>query len=240
MQMEQISQLEMDEMFLKPIMKLTVLFFILLCVELLLVPAGAAPVTQPVTDISNRQVTFNANAGAGTTGWFEWGTFTGGPYYWTTPNQTIAGATFWDYQYGTPMLAGETYYVRACDEDGCGAEVMFVVSEPSMLNITHFGSGVTTIMRSGLNLTQSWPLVIKPYTGTMSTSAVFGLLFFFIFSGIWVRTKDITLTTMLASFSAGGIWLGSSAIGAPPDFVWVGFMLFVVSLAGLFYALFTR
>lgn len=217
------------------IKKLLALFLL----ALLIIPASLAlPVTNPVTGISNREVTFNAAGGAGQ-GCFRWGEISGGPYYWATPNQSVAGA-YTDYQFGPPMLTGKTYYVVACDSTGCGNEVSFNVPVATGVNQTRFGSGIPLIMRSGVNITQSMTIVVYPYTATMTAPIAWGLLFFFIFTGMWLRPKDIFIPCLLAIVAGGAIWFGPSALGIPVQWASIGQGLMYAAVAGLIFSWFTH
>jgi hypothetical protein len=206
-------------------------------------PAYGAATTTPVSDLTNSQVWFHGTADPlGTIGWFAWGGFSGGPYYWSTPNQTVVGgAAFQDYQYGPPMLTCSTYYVVACDDTGCDpSEIRWTTPAPRMLNITHYGAGVITIMRSGWNVTQTFDVIIHPYTSTVTAPVTWFLLFFFIFVGLWLRQKDTLLPMMLAMVSGAVIW-GSAALGVlPPVMMDIGQGLFIASLAGYAFSLFTK
>jgi hypothetical protein len=205
-------------------------------------PVYGVPVTGAVTDITNSQVWFHATAGgAGLNGWFAWGGFSGGPYYWSTPNQTIPGTgIFQDYQYGPPMLTCSTYYVVACDDTGCGNQVQWTTAAPRMLNITHYGAGVITIMRSGWNVTQTFEVIIQPYTNTITAPVTWFLLFFFIFVGLWLRQKDVLIPFVIALVAGGAIWTGGAIGSVPPIMMDIGQGLAYAALAGILFSWFTR
>lgn len=233
------------------------LLFVCLCIALLVCSVSAAlPETQAVTESTNTRVVFNRNAGNTAPCWFVWGS--GSNYYWTTPNQTVCGS---DYQYGAPMLTGETYNVKACDATGCDlTPVSWTVPPAKMLEITNFGSGVTTIMRSGFNVTQVTNIIISPYvdnlayiaSGVVSTSIaaevrnnaqgiIVGILFFFIYVGYWLRGQGIGLPAFMSVLSYGAMF-GAQSVGAqvPQEFQSLGFILLVVGVAGLIYSWFSN
>lgn len=219
------------------------LFGTLIALSLILLVA-AAPVTNAPTDVSCRSVTFNAAGGAAGLAWFEWGPKTGGPYIWTTPNQTIGAGGFTDYQWGPPLLTCTTYYVRACDTTGCGAEQSFSTPAASPINQTHFGSDVVQIMRGGFNISQTAAVIVKPFSASfpspVSNAVPYGLVFFFILSGMWLRGRDMLIPTMISMVSGGMIWLGGSALGVPPEFVVIGQTLVYIGIGGFIWSLFTR
>jgi hypothetical protein len=221
-----------------------VIALIPLMVILLCASVSAAPAMVSVSPLTCRTATFNANGGAAGAAWFEWGQTTGGPYIWTTPNQTIGAGAFSDYQYGPPMLTGTTYYVRPCDTTGCGAELAFYVPPTGPINQTHFGTDVVQIMRGGFNISQVSMVIIKPFAATfpspLANAIPYGLLFFFIFSGMWLRGRDMLIPMMISMVSGGMIGLGGSALGIPPEFVVIGQTLMYLGIAGVIFSWFTK
>lgn len=199
---------------------------------------SALPTTNAVVVNSADQVTFSADGGTGT-GWFAWGGFTGGPYYWTTPNQSVSGS-FTDTQYGPPMLTGTTYYVVSCDTSGCGNEVSFTTLAATNSNQTHFGQDVITIQRTGMNVTATTGVLVKPYTQTMTAPIAWGLLFFFILTGMWMRPRDIFLPCIMAMVAGGVIWFGPTALGVPPEWSALGQGLMYAAVAGIAFSWFTH
>lgn len=83
-------------------MKRILLF--LIAITFLISSAFGAPVTGAASDVGAGTVRFNAAGGAGEA-WFEWGTQSGGYYYYRTINQTVSGA-YTDTHTGPPLLAG--------------------------------------------------------------------------------------------------------------------------------------
>jgi|WetSurMetagenome_2_1015567.scaffolds.fasta_scaffold10462_3 hypothetical protein len=198
-----------------------------------------APTTQDVSGITVNQVTFHAS-GTGSDGWFEWGAYSGG-YHWTTLNQTYSGS-FEETQLGVPMLTSSTYYVRACDETGCGNEVEWTVPHSNLPNKTAYGAGFIQILRTGFNTSYLLPAMVSPYTETIPGGApvTWGLLFFFIFAGYWLRPRDIFIPCILAMIAGGSIWLGNSALGVPPEFASIGQGLMYAAIAGIAVSWFSK
>jgi hypothetical protein len=218
-------------------MKRLILFIMLL---LMVGVATALPTTGAVTGIDANKVTFNAAGGSGEA-YFKWGISSGYNYFWTTPNQSVSGA-FTDYQEGMPMISGKTYYVVACDSTGCGNEVSFVVPAATPLNQTSYGVGAVGIMRSGFNLTKTLPMMVAPFTSQIGFWT-YALLFFFIFSGWWMRQGDVTIPMIVALVFGFTIW-GAGAMGAgmgiPGEAMNLGIGLIIASVAGLFFSLFSK
>lgn len=198
-----------------------------------------APITEAVV-ATNSQAVFSATGGSGT-GWFKWGARSGSYYKWLTPNQTYT-STFTATQFGSPMLTGHTYYVVACNGYGCGNEVSFTVPNASYPNASSYGTGFTTMLRSGFNATQMLGVLAAPYTSTVPGGApvTWGMLFFFIFAGYWLRHRDITLPCILAMISGGAIWMGGSALGVPPEFAVIGQGIMYAAIAGIAVSWFSK
>jgi hypothetical protein len=215
------------------------MMFVAVATLALVMVVQGAPTTEPVTDITTNSATFHAS-GYGYDGWFEWGAYSGG-YHWTTINQTYRD-TFYEIQLGTPMLTSSTYYVRACDETGCGEEVTWDVPTSTLPNKTSYGSGFIQILRTGFNTSYLLPAMVSPYTETVPGGApvTWGMLFFFVFAGYWLRPRDIFIPCMLAMIAGGAIWLGNSALGVPPEFAAIGQGLMYAAIAGIAVSWFSK
>lgn len=229
--------------------------FIMLMMLMLVVLAcgvSAVPVTSPVApgDISNRQVVFHATGGVSPC-WFQWGVGTN--RYWTTPNQTVTG-DFSDIQFSSPMLTGDTYTVVACDSTGCDlSSESFTVPRAGALNSTNYGSLVIGIMRGGFNITSTSESIITPYGKYMSglsptvttgaASIVWGIFFFIIFAGYWIRGRSILIPAILA-IMGGLFFVSNSILDSPfivsPIFMSMGLPLLMVGIAGVLTSWFTN
>lgn len=213
---------------MKRILLVALILMGLICV------CGAAPATGSVTGVTSSQATFN-KAGGSSDCWFMWGSSATNLIY-ATPNDTSCANTYT--QTGSPLLTSYNYYVKACDLTGCGVAVAFSTPAGTMSNRTYYGTGLLTIFRSGFNVTQSVPIILSPYTSTLTAPVMWGLLFFFIFAVMWIRGKDVTIPMMLAFIAGGAIWAGTSALGIPPEFADLGQGLVYASLAGLLFSWF--
>lgn len=216
------------------------LLFLLLCVAIMVSPV-AAVIDVSIVSSNNGEVVFKATGASGT-GRFIWGASDN--YYWTTPNQTVVGGEFTDSQLGAPMLTGETYKVKACDDTGCSVPLAWTVPEARMINITNFGAGVRTMWRSGFNITKVMNLIIVPYiapfsdvfgtSSELSTGIIVGILFLFIFAGYWLRGQGFMLPAIMAIVSGAMIWgAGGIAMQLPDEFKQLAFPLMVIGFAGV-------
>lgn len=215
-----------------------------LAVILLIGLVSAAPAIVSI-HVSCTTADFIANGAAAGDAWFQWGQFSGGPYYWSTPNQTIGAGAYGDSQYGPPMLTGTTYYVRPCDITGCGAEVAFTIPGATRINQTSFGTDVVQIMRRGFNVTQTAGYIMKPFAAPFPNAYAmaipYGLIFFFILSGMWLRGRDMLIPMMLVMVSGAGLMWGGTGLGVPPDFItYIGQPLLYIGIAGTVFSWFTR
>ena len=145
-----------------------------------------------------------------------------------------------DYQYGPPMLSGTQYYVVACDNTGCGNQVTWTTPVIQPLNQSHYGDSLFNSTRYGMNSTSLVPAITRPYTGTMTAPVAWGLLFFFLFTGMWMKTKDIFLPCMMAIVAGGAIWMGNGALGVPPEWADIGQGLMYAAIAGIAFSWFTH
>jgi hypothetical protein len=234
--------------FVKKITKIILFMFV---VGMALAFCGSVVYAAPSVSITNASpdyVYFQASgASTGTWGQFKWGAFHNGPYYWSTPNQTINGTTFTDFQYGPPMMTGATYYVVACDGTGCGSSATFTVPAAQLPPQTAFGLPLLTLLHQGIDVGDLLNDIVAPYTQplysangglSISASLIWGSLFFFIFVGLWLRPKDILIPCILA-FIAGG-FIMTSAYGIPVQFMQVGQGLMYASVAGIVISWFIR
>jgi len=226
---------------------------LIICLILMAVLVGTvtAITTDAVTgNTLGNIVTFNSHGGVAPC-WYLWGE--GDNYYWTTPQQNSCGS---DYQYGSPMLTGETYNVKACDSTGCDINhVSWTVPNVRLMNRTNFGAGVMTIWRSGFNVTQVSNIIIRPYVDTLTgvitdlnvpaaqqirdnaQGIIIGMLFFMIYVGYWLRGQGIGLPCFMSILSFTVIF-GANQLGAgvPSEFQRLGYALLVVGVTGLIYS----
>ena len=224
----------------------------LIGVLLLVGIVSGAPVTVaiPPGDISAGVVTFHGTGGVAPC-WFSWGYDTN--LYWTTPNQSVNG-DFTDTQTGSPMLAGMSYNVRACDSTGCGNVVAFTVPKATLMNATHFGDTAMTIMRGGFNVFTVSNIILTPYAEGLSGIAstivgqptftstaagwIWGVFFTVIFVGLWLQNRGIMIPAILAIMA--GTLLTTSIIAVSPAFMSAGLPLLVIGLAGVFTSWFSN
>jgi len=211
--------------------KLLFILLLVLCIGI----CSAVPVTNAVTSITTSKATFNAAGGVGTC-WYLWGGNAVNQIYKTT--NATCGSSYT--QSGAPLLTSSVYYVTNCDSTGCGNIVTFTTPSATISNLTYYGLGVITMFESGMNVTQVMGVILVPYTSTMTAPVTWGMLFLFIFLGLWIKPKDITIPLILAFIAGGAIWSGTAALGIPPEFESIGQGLMYAALAGLVFSWFTK
>jgi hypothetical protein len=213
-------------------------YILLAFVLMLILPVAAQPTMTSVTGVSNIQATFNGNFG-GSFGWFQYGTNPTTNFIYSTPNSSVSGAYSYT-QYAGPLLAGTTYYAEACDNTGCSNIVSFTTSPIAPVPQTNYGTALTTIFTSGLNITQSAGAVFAPYTMDFPYGIAWGLLIFTAIILIWTKQKDIYIPLLLMLVFGGMIWGGSSLFPIPPDWLGLGQGLMYASIAGLIFVWWAR
>ena len=202
--------------------------------------AGAVPTTGAATLIGTNNVTFTATGVSGTVGWFDYGTQPGAA--WSgLGNLTQDGNGNINYtMIGLPLWGGQTYYFKACDVTGCGAELSF-----TMLAVTPIPTGTWGNIAQNITDNRFIPLNViwnsvqaysMPEVGGLTM--LFGLLFAGVFIAMWLRVRGTATATPFAIIMTS-LFLGSAGllvVGLPPEFVQVGQAMLIISLAGTFVA----
>lgn len=216
------------------------LLYLILVAMLVLLPAvSALPTTGAASLIGSNNVTLAA-AGVTTTAWFEYG-LTSGSLIWKSPNDTATGA-YSKRIYGSPLMGGQEFYYRACDVTGCGAELSFTMAVVTPQPQTTFGYIYQNVTESGFDPVLIGANAMEPYMWPVApaTSIVWGLVFLFIFAGLWMRGRDVTIPVMLG-FIVGFIALNPSyGIGVPAPFAGIAQGIVYASLAGIIMVLFKK
>lgn len=214
--------------------------YLILAVMMVLVSSvSALPTTGAASLIGSNNVTLTA-AGVTTTAWFEYG-MTSGALIWKSPNDTATGA-YSKRIYGSPLMGGQTFYYRACDVTGCGAELSFTMAVVTPQPQTTFGYIYQNVTESGFNPVLIGANAMAPYMWPVepANSVVWGLIFLCIFAGLWMRGRDVTIPVILG-FIVGFIALNPVyGIGVPAPFSGIAQGIVYASLAGIIMALFKK
>jgi hypothetical protein len=201
---------------------------------------SALPANGAATLISSNNVTLAA-AGVTAPAWFEYG-LTSGSLIWRTPNDTTAAAAYTRRIYGSPLMGGQKFYYRACDVTGCGAESDFTLLTVTPQPTTTFGYIYQNVTESGFDPAIMAFNAMEPYMwpSIPSQSVVWGLIFLFIFAGLWFRGRDVTIPVILGLI-VGFIALNPAyGVGMPPQFVGMSQGIAYASVAGIIMAIFKK
>jgi hypothetical protein len=207
-------------------------YFMLLIIMLCLTTSACAvPTTEAASAIGNNNVTLHMSGGAAPM-WFMWGQ-TSGSLSWITPNATTDSA----FIYGSPLLGHTLFYFKACDTTGCGNELSFTTLALTPQPQTTFGAGVDNITRSQFDIEVIARESIQGYFWAVPTFPVivWGLLFFGIFLGLWIRERDLVVPVIIGLITGSFIMFGSTGLqlGIPAEFSQMAQGLTYAALAGV-------
>lgn len=207
---------------------------LIIALILLVIPVCAIPTTMAATSITSNGAILNCDANIGST-IFEYGQKSGS-LTWKTPNFTGSNYTI----YGSPLLGSTQYLFRVCDSTGCGAELPFTTSALVPSPQTTFGAGVRNITDSSYDLEVITRESIGGYFWLVPTfpAIVWGLLFFGIYLGLWIRERDLVVPVILGLISGSFIlWSDSGlGLGIPLEFRGIAQGLAYAALAGIILA----
>jgi hypothetical protein len=213
-------------------------FILLIAVLCLVGTVFAAPTTQAATAVTNNGATLNV-AGATGEAWFMYGQ-TSGSLSWKTPNTTTTNYSV----YGSPLIGSTKFYFKACDGTGCGSELFFTTSALTPQPQTTFGAGLDNITNSQYDIETIAHESIGGYFWLVPTfpSIVWGLLFFGIYLGLWIRERDMVVPVILGLISGSFVMFNDSGLqlGIPVEFQALAQGLTYAALAGVILAIMKR
>ena len=198
--------------------------------------ASAVPITGPATAVGSNNVTFNGAGITGTTGWFQFG-FSKAVYA-HTPNVTSQNGTITYTMKSMPLTGNTTFAYKACDPTGCGYEVTFLTLVVTPLPTITYGAYAENITQNGLDPANLVWNAIQPITAVSGATVMFGILFFVLFAGMWLRARQTGIAVQFGVICA--VFVVSSAyglqLGIPPVFAAAAQALLLVSLTGMIVA----
>jgi hypothetical protein len=202
--------------------------------------AYALPTTQDVAFKNTSSVLFYAT-GVTTPSYFKYGTISG-QYTWLTENQSNASALHYTWEHGVPLMSGRTFYFRVCDVTGCGIEKTVVMSTVTVAPTTTFNVLAMNITRSEFNLATIGQNIIEPYTWvTSNPNILFGVLLFFVFTGLWLRQREVIIPIILGMIASGLLmYQGTNSVGIPPEMFIIVVALVTLGLGGVVMGLYKR
>jgi len=220
-------------------MKAQYFFIILLILASLVLPCvSALPTTGAASLISSNNVTLSAT-GVTDVAWFEYG-LTSGSLIWHSFNQTASGVHS-QRIYGSPLMGGQKFYYRACDVTGCGAESSFTLAVVTPQPQTTFRYIYQNVTESGFDPAIMAFNAVEPYMWPLPTASyMWGMLFLFIFAGMWMRGRDVTIPVILGLIVGFVAFNPSYGMGMPPQFVGISQGIAYASIAGIAMAIFKK
>jgi len=209
-------------------------FLLIFSILMLCSIASAVPTTLPATAIATNNFTFNGNGITGDEGWFQWGMDVAGSSWAHTINLTPSSGAINFTLRGSPVYGCTTYYYRACDGTGCGAEVSFMTPAVAALVTQNYGNAAQKIIDSRFDLTTTFWNAMVPYTNVTTPTFFYAAILALILGGIWIRTRG---TQMVISFTMiCGALAASSAVGLqlglPPEMNALLQAILYISLSG--------
>jgi len=213
--------------------------FLLLLVGL----AAAVPNTLPATMVGNNNFTLNADGGVGNT-YFRYGTVSGNYVIQTLNVDPTKG--YFSNETGSPITPSTIYYAVACDSTGCDSSpVTFTTGAMIPLPTSTLGTAITNMTQSRFNINFMPANILIPYTWLfpddtkeMSITIVFGMFFFFIYIGLWLRTRSVATGVILGLVTSSFILFTNQGLnlGIPVEFIGIAQALLYASLAGILLA----
>lgn len=201
---------------------------------------GAIPVLAPPMSITSNSVDVQVGGAAGTC-WFEYGMQPSPSLSWRTKNQTPVAANCLETIHGSPLLGGTLFYFRGCDTTGCSADSTFTTLAVTPIPTTTFGSTFDNLTESNMDISLLGYQATAPYTWLFPTlpSLMWGMVFSFIFIGLWLRGRSVTIPSILGFLI--GVFIFSVdyglGIGIPPELAAIGQGAMYAAIAGVILSL---
>jgi len=196
-------------------------------------PATGTIVTEPATDVTSKNLTLHASSATGSVYW-QYGTHALNPL-WVTENVTAGSGLANITESGMPLMSGTKFYFRACDSSGCGAELNATLLAVTPAPTSTFGKTAHNISVAHLD-----PLVVagslqEPYIWSAGTPLiVFSILLFFVFTGLWLRQREVILPILAGLIGSGMLfYAGTNSVGVSPEFLIVAMGIIAVGLTGV-------
>ena len=211
------------------------LLFICLIAALLIGSVTAAPVTGAAAGVTSNAATLSMAAPIVDPCWFEWGQLSGS-LSWKTPNRT---ATTSFTIKGSPLNGNTKFYYRACDSTGCGLESSFTTLSVTPMPTTTYSYIFDNLTESGFDVQYLAQNSIEPYMWPFDNATlrlvVFGLLYFAIFTGLWLTGRGMGVPVLVGFITASFILVTGAGLymGIPAEWQSVSMGIAYAGLAGL-------
>jgi hypothetical protein len=215
--------------------KVMLILIVLWC---MIAPVLAVPTTGAAGLVGSNNATLFLTGGSGTN-WFEYGQKTGS-LTWRTPNTSNSNYTV----YGSPLLGATKFYYRACDNTGCGAESSFTTVALTPSPQTTFGAALNNMTQSNYDIEVIAGNSIAGYFWLVPTfpTIVWGLLFFAIYLGLWIRERDLVVPVILGLITGSFVMFSDSglSLGLPIEFLSIAQGITYAAVAGIVLSIMKR
>jgi hypothetical protein len=207
---------------------------------------GAIPSTLAVTNITNNGFVVGCTGAVNSTH-FQYGTTPAHLNIWTSYSDPSGGSVT-STEYGSPIMPSTHYYITACDSTGCDATPEeFTTTALVPLPTSTLGNAISNMTKSRFNLLYLPANIAIPYgwlfpsdASSQSTALmiVFGMMFFFIYVGLWLRTRSVATGVIIGLLTSSFILFADQGLnmGIPPEFAAIAQGLLYASLAGILLA----
>lgn len=199
--------------------------------------------------VGNNNFTLTATGASGDV-FFKYGTNPAQQIVYSWNVSSVAGSASMDIV-GAPITPSTTFYAVACDNTGCDSTpVEFTTTEYTpAATPTILAQAITNMTHSRFNLFYMGDNIMLPYTGVLPSdephtarAIVAGMLWFFIFSGLWMRNRNVNIP-IVVGFIMGGFLIYANMglmMGIPPEFRDMAEVLLYAAMGGCFLVFFKK
>jgi hypothetical protein len=194
--------------------------------------AHAVPTVGAATAISSNNFTVAITASDGGDVWVVWGGAIGNEIFGSQIQTGDCSLTV----YGAPLMGGQTIWYKACDSTGCGNERSLTIPAITALPTPTFGNAYRNMSARHFSIDSIAPNILPGYMATgISATLLWGILFFFVIFGFWLRTRSVRMALMVGLLMAAFILTPTAGLmlGAPLLFQYVAQSLMAAAIAGI-------
>ena len=201
---------------------------------------------QNSTNLAGNRMTLNGyvdDAGTDPSAWFVVGS-SPDKYAWSTSTITVSAVGNFSIDVaGAPLVAGETFYIRAACANGYSESYSVTLPAATAIPTTTYSVYFESFAASNMSFwdgTEAWaaPFVDLFGGGETGLAILVGLCFGGYFVLLFIRQEDVALPTIMGLIFGGMIVTGSYFGPIPPEFARVGYALLIVAFIGIGYSIF--
>jgi hypothetical protein len=198
----------------------------------MMVHPATAVVTGAATLTTGNSTTLHGTGCSTTVCWFEYGGSSGTYYPWRSYNATAAGGVFSTEIAGLPLIGGMTVYYRAVDPNGNrGAEATVAILAVTISPEPTFGQHIQNVTKYRYAPRVLAAEIGGPFFDVTPIMVFSGLMFFFLYGGIWISGKSTFYPTLL--FGMTSFLIFAISPGLPPEFSDFAMGILIASFAGV-------